>query len=83
MLSGAHYHHLNNPHLIVIHVHKPTIIIIKSRDSSVGMATGWKDQVRFSAALLLHRVKTGIGAHPATCTMGTRGSFPGGKAAGS
>jgi hypothetical protein len=31
---------------------------------------------------LLHVVQTGSGAHTATYTMGTRGSFPGGKAAG-
>jgi hypothetical protein len=30
---------------------------------------------------LHHRVKNGSGAHPASYTMGTRGSFPGGKAA--
>jgi len=29
-----------------------------------------------------HRVQTGSGAHPASYTIGTRGSFPGGKAAG-
>jgi hypothetical protein len=26
-------------------------------------------------------VQTGSGAHPASCTVGTRGSFPGGKSA--
>jgi hypothetical protein len=32
---------------------------------------------------LHHRVQSGSGAHPASCPpMGTRGSFPGGKAAG-
>jgi hypothetical protein len=30
----------------------------------------------------LHRVQNGSGAHPASYPMGTRGSFPGGKAAG-
>jgi hypothetical protein len=29
-----------------------------------------------------HRVQTGSGAHPAVYAMGTRGSFPGGKAVG-
>jgi hypothetical protein len=29
-----------------------------------------------------HRVKTGSGAHPASHPMGTRGSFPGARAAG-
>jgi hypothetical protein len=32
---------------------------------------------------LLHHVQTGSGAHPASCPMGTRGYFPGNKAAGS
>jgi hypothetical protein len=31
---------------------------------------------------LHHRVQNGSGAHPASYPMGTRGSFPGGKAAG-
>jgi hypothetical protein len=31
----------------------------------------------FSSSLC---VQTGSGAHPASCTMGTRGPFPGGKA---
>jgi hypothetical protein len=30
---------------------------------------------------LHHRVKNGSGAHPASYPIGTRGSFPGGKAA--
>jgi hypothetical protein len=31
---------------------------------------------------LHHRVQTGSGGHPASYPLGTRGSFPGGKAAG-
>jgi hypothetical protein len=31
---------------------------------------------------LHHRVQNGSGAHPASYPMGTRGSFPAGKAAG-
>jgi hypothetical protein len=31
---------------------------------------------------LLHSVQTGFGAHPASYTIGTGGSFSGGKAAG-
>jgi hypothetical protein len=31
---------------------------------------------------IIHRVQNGSGAHPASYTMGTRGSFPGGKVAG-
>jgi hypothetical protein len=30
----------------------------------------------------VHRVQNGSGAHPASYPMGSRGSFPGGKAAG-
>jgi hypothetical protein len=43
-------------------------------------------RVRFPAGAgnvsLHHRVQTGSGAHPASCPMGTRCSFPRGKAAG-
>jgi hypothetical protein len=61
----------------------------KSRDSSVGIVTGygldnygvgfesWWGQ-EFS---LLHVVQTGPGTHPASYPMGTGGSFPRGKAA--
>jgi hypothetical protein len=63
----------------------------KSRDSSVGIALGyglddWGSRVRFPAGAgnfsLQHRVQNGSGAQPACCPMGTRGSFPGGKATG-
>jgi hypothetical protein len=40
----------------------------------VGSPAGAKD---FSYSLF---VQTGSGAHPASCTMGTGGPFPGGKA---
>jgi hypothetical protein len=58
--------------------------------SSVGIALGYglDDQgsgIRFPAGAgkfsLHHRVQNGTGAHPASYPMGTRGSFPGGKAA--
>jgi hypothetical protein len=42
-------------------------------------------RVRFPAGaekFSLHRVQNGFGAHPASYPMGTRGSFPRGKAAG-
>jgi hypothetical protein len=43
-------------------------------------------KVRFPAGAgnfsLRHRVQTGSGVHSASYPMGTRGSFPGGKAAG-
>jgi hypothetical protein len=61
-----------------------------SRDSSVGIALGYGlddrgSRVRLPAGVgnfsLHHRVQNGSGAHPAY-PMCTRGSFPGGKAAG-
>jgi hypothetical protein len=63
-----------------------------SRDSSVGIALGYGlndrgSRVRFPAEAgnfsLHHRVQNGSVAHPASYSMGTRGSFPGGKASGS
>jgi hypothetical protein len=63
----------------------------ESRDSSVGVALGYglDDQgsrVRFPAGVgnfsLHYRVQNGSGAHPASYPMDTKGSFPGGKAAG-
>jgi hypothetical protein len=60
------------------------------RDSSVGIALGYGlddrgSKVRFPAGArnfsLHHRVQNGSVAHPASYPMGTRGSFPGGKAA--
>jgi hypothetical protein len=64
---------------------------IKSRDSSVGIALGYRldgrgSRFRFMAGAgnfsLHHRVQNGSEAHPASYPMGTRGFFPGGKAAG-
>jgi hypothetical protein len=46
---------------------------------------GWMAWVRFPAvqnSSLLHCVQIGSGAHSASYPTGTRGSFPGGKAAG-
>jgi hypothetical protein len=63
----------------------------KSHDSSVGIALGCGlhdrgSRVPFPAGagnfFLHHRVQNGSGAHPASYPMGTRDSFPGGKAAG-
>jgi hypothetical protein len=64
----------------------------KSRNSSVGIALGYgmddwgTTRVRFPAGAgnfsLNHRVQNGSRAHPAPYPMGTRGSFPGGKATG-
>jgi hypothetical protein len=67
------------------------ISVPKSRDSSVGIALGSGlddrgSRVRFPAGAgnfsLNHRVQNSSVAHPASYPMGTRGSFPGGKAAG-
>jgi hypothetical protein len=64
---------------------------LQSRDTSVGIALGyglddWGSRVRFPARVesfsLHHCVLNGSGAHPASYPMGTRGSIPGGKAAG-
>jgi hypothetical protein len=63
----------------------------KSRDSSVVIELGYGlddrgSRVRFPVGAgnfsLHHRLQNGSGAHPASYPMGTRGSFPGGKAAG-
>jgi hypothetical protein len=63
----------------------------KSRDSSVGIATGYGlddrgSTVRFPAGAgnfsLHHRVQNGSGAHIASYPMGTRSSFREGKTAG-
>jgi hypothetical protein len=65
-------------------------VSVGSRDSSVGIATGYGLDDRGagvrvpveSRIFLLHVVQTGSGVHPASCPMGTGGSFPGGKTAG-
>jgi hypothetical protein len=60
------------------------------RDSSVGIALGYGlddrgSRVRFPAEAgnfsLHHRVQNGSGTHSASYPTGTRGYFPGGKAA--
>jgi hypothetical protein len=62
---------------------------VRSRDSSVGIATrlrtgrsAFHDSIPGGAGnfSLHHRVQNGSGAHPASYSMGTRVSFPGGKA---
>jgi hypothetical protein len=60
------------------------IMIIKSRDSSVGVVLDdQSSRVRFPVGAgnfsLHHSVQNGSGAHPASYPTGTRGSFPGGK----
>jgi hypothetical protein len=63
---------------------------LKSHDSSNGIALGYGlddrgSGIRFPAGggnfSLHHLVQNGSGTHPAAYPMGTRGSFPGGKAA--
>jgi hypothetical protein len=46
------------------------------RPNDLGSIPGRGERI-FSSIL---RVQTGSGAHPASCTMGTGGPFPGGKA---
>jgi hypothetical protein len=64
---------------------------MESCDSSVSIALGYGldnrgSRVRFLAGdgnfSLHHHIQNGAGAHPASYPMGTKGSFPGGKAAG-
>jgi hypothetical protein len=66
-------------------------MVVKSRDSSVSIELGYGlddrgSKVRFPAETgifsLHHSVQNGSGAHPASYPVNTRGSFPGGKAAG-
>jgi hypothetical protein len=67
------------------------LLFVGSCDSSVGIALGCGlddrgSRVHFPAGAgnfsLHHRVLNGSGAHPASYPMGTRGSFPESKAAG-
>jgi hypothetical protein len=67
------------------------MVVMHSRDSSVGIAVGYGlddrgSRVPFAAGAgnfsLHHRVQNVSGAHPASYPMGTKGSFPEGKAAG-
>jgi hypothetical protein len=67
------------------------MVVAWIRDSSVGIALGYElddrgSRVRFLAGAgifsLHHRVQNSSGAHPASYPMGTRDSFPAGKAAG-
>jgi hypothetical protein len=59
-------------------------ILAESRDSSVGIATGY--ELNGGGSIpdkggninLLHSVQTGSRAHPTSCPVGTRGYFPAG-----
>jgi hypothetical protein len=68
--------------LLIIIIYYP-----KSRDSSVGIALGYGlddrgSRVRLPAGAGNFSLHHRSGAHRASYPMGTRGSFPGGKAAG-
>jgi hypothetical protein len=94
--SGTHYAS-RGPHAALIELSRgsPTDYIIiyyysRSRVSSVSIVSdyGLDDRavgVRFPAGAKYFSsnfcVQTGSGAHPASCTMGTGGPFPGGKSA--
>jgi hypothetical protein len=65
------------------------ILHIWSRDSVVGVATGYgldegggRSSSPGRVTNFLHVVQTGSGVHPSSYPMDTGGSFPGGKAAG-
>jgi hypothetical protein len=66
------------------------VLLYKSRDNSVGIATGYglDDQgvgVRVPVGQefsVLHAVQADCGVHPTSYPMGTGGSVPWGKAAG-
>jgi hypothetical protein len=64
-------------------LHPFQFIILKSSSDLRIMNSNWTTGVRspteaedVSSSLCIH---TGSGAHPASCTVGTGGSFPGGK----
>jgi hypothetical protein len=78
---------LNFIHIIFV----ISVSVFQSRDSSVGIALGYGpddrgSMVRFPEGAgnfsFHYRVQTGSRDHPSSYPMGTRGSFPGGKAAG-
>jgi hypothetical protein len=60
-----------------------TVEILHSREAFVSFNADyigkWAGVGNFS---LHHYIQNGSGAHPASYPVGTRGSFPGGKAAG-
>jgi len=82
-------HNLSSPRLITKEMTiKICYLALRCRDSqwySAGLWVGWSG-VRVAAGAgkfsLHHGVKTDTRAHPASCPMDTKRSFPGGKAAG-
>jgi hypothetical protein len=69
----------------LIHLHLSALSLFKGRDSSVGIATGYGldgPGIEFRLGRdFPHPSRPALGAHPASCTMGT-GSFPGVKRPG-
>jgi hypothetical protein len=66
------------------------VCVCRSRGSSVSIVSDyglddWAIEVRSPAGTMYFSsslcVQTGSGAHPASCTMGTGGPFPGAKSA--
>jgi hypothetical protein len=66
-------------------------MLMESRDNTVGIALGYglddrDSRLRFPAGAgnfsLHHRIQNDSESHPASYQMGTRCSFPGGKAVG-
>jgi hypothetical protein len=62
-------------------IHIPTPYFLESHLSTM-LPAGYLIKAFKTFIVLDIVVQTGCGAHPASCTMGTGGSFPGGKAAG-
>jgi hypothetical protein len=76
---------------VIVLLSRTNLLDVMSRDSAVGMATGYgldnrTTRLRFPVGAgnfsLRHHVQTGSGAHPASHPMGVGGSFTGGKRPG-
>jgi hypothetical protein len=68
----------------LFHLDTPGAAFGRKQDISVGIATDWRSRVRFPTLQdfsVLHSVQIGSGAFPDSYSIGTCGSFPGGKAA--
>jgi hypothetical protein len=65
---------------IYIYIYTRVYAILELRELSQynGWGTSWAKRVRFPAGA--DCFQTGSGAHPVSCPMGTRGSFPGDEA---
>jgi hypothetical protein len=70
------YTHSSNASLLFYTSYRPMFICMEDRVSRVRFPAGGGN------FFLHHRFQNGSGAHPASYPMGTRGSFPGGKAVG-